>query len=131
MSRLFLLVVETLGTAGQVESVNSLECGGPAPLWPAPAKHSTMAGQIGQSDQSAAKPAHSQELTLPLRPLEGRSLAADAHLLRFAGGATKVARLQVIFEHHKHFPFVAVRILHPCFVLRRVATVGLHFITSD
>jgi hypothetical protein len=49
-----------------------MECGGPAPLWPEPAwrgfieKHSTMMGQLGQSDQSAARPAHSKELTLPL-----------------------------------------------------------------
>jgi sulfite reductase (ferredoxin) len=48
----------------QGSEVNSLECGGPAPLWPAPMKHSTRGGQIGQSGQSAAGPAHSKELTL-------------------------------------------------------------------
>jgi hypothetical protein len=39
-----------------------LECGGPAPLWPALAQHSIKAGQTGQSDQSAARAAHSKEL---------------------------------------------------------------------
>jgi hypothetical protein len=29
-------------------------------------KHSTMTGLMGQSEQSAARPAHSKELTLPL-----------------------------------------------------------------
>jgi putative FmdB family regulatory protein len=47
-----------------------LDCGGPAPLWPVPAwrgfieKHSTMTGQLGELGQSAARPAHSKELTL-------------------------------------------------------------------
>src|SRR5580765_8239040 len=50
-------------------SVNSLECGGLAPLWPASGKLSTIAVQIGQSDQSAARPAHSRELTLPSRDI--------------------------------------------------------------
>ncbi len=50
--------------------VNSLECGGPAPLWPARAwrgfieKHSTMTPD--RSDQSAARPAHSKELSYRL-----------------------------------------------------------------
>jgi polyisoprenoid-binding protein YceI len=58
-------------------SVNCWECGGPAPLWPAPVKHSTIAGQIGESGQSAAGPAHSKELALPL---DQRFLKCVGHL---------------------------------------------------
>jgi endonuclease/exonuclease/phosphatase family metal-dependent hydrolase len=74
-------------------SVNSLECGGPAPLWPALAKPSTKAGQIGESGQGAAGPAHSKELT---HPVDQRSLNCGGHSYAGFRIATVVASILLV-----------------------------------
>ena len=38
-------------------------------------------------------------------------------------------RRQIVLQHHEHFPFVAVGIVDPRFVLQGVTAVGLHLIS--
>src|SRR5580700_8723314 len=69
-----------------------------------------------------------------------RTLGLDTGMLRrwraAAGSAARSIPLfslplrQIILENDEHFPFIAVRVMHPCLILRRVAAVGLHLVAS-
>src|SRR3954468_10985003 len=53
-----------------------------------------------------------------------------ANAIRAAGGCAFDLR-QVVLEDEERLPLVAVGIVHPCFVLRGVAAVGLHLVARD
>src|SRR5271168_3572550 len=51
---------------------------------------------------------------------------------RTAGSARRFSLLlrQIVFENDEHFPLIAIRIMHPSLILRRIAAVGLHLVAS-
>lgn len=61
----------------------------------------------------------------------GFCLSSDRNRLGRSTNTAQIAGLQIVFQHDKRFPFVAVRILHPDLVLNRVAAVGLHLVPGD
>src|SRR5580700_2660464 len=52
---------------------------------------------------------------------------------RTAGSARRFSLLlgQIVLENDEHLPLIAVRIMHPSLILRRIAAVGLHLVARD
>src|SRR5271163_1720114 len=69
-----------------------------------------------------------------------RTFGLDTGLLRrwrtAARNATRGTALvslllrQIVLENNEHFPLIAVRIMHPRLILRRIAAIGLHLVAS-